>query len=254
MIYRLLFIMKAIILAGGLGTRLRPLTDTTPKPLLPIKGKPIIEHAIDNFKKHGIKDIILSVGYKADKIKDYFKDGSSLGVNISYCIEDDPLGTGGAIKKAAQGISETFIAINGDNLADFDWTDLIRFHNEKAAKITLALYPVDDVTQYGIANLKDDKLLEFIEKPSVDKAPSNLNNAGGYLIDPSALDILPKGKSSIERDCFEILSKKGVVYAKEHKGQWYPTDNLEKYSYADKNFIPVLDNTNNNDHNQNNDL
>ena len=96
--------MKAIILAGGLGTRLRPLTDKTPKPLLPIKGTPIIEHAINNFKKHGIKDIILSIGYKAEKIKEYFGDGSRIGVNISYCIEEEPLGTGGAIKKAAEDI------------------------------------------------------------------------------------------------------------------------------------------------------
>ena len=160
--------MKAIILAGGKGERLRPLTNKTPKPLLPIKGKPIIEHAINNFKKHGIKDIILSIGYKADKIKEYFGDGSKFGVNIFYCIEDEPLGTGGAIKKAAENINETFIAINGDNLADFNWTEIIQAHKRNNAKITLGLYPVEDVTQFGIARLEGDKLLEFIEKPTVE--------------------------------------------------------------------------------------
>ena len=228
--------MKAIILAGGLGERLRPLTDTTPKPLLPIKRKPIVEHAINNFKKHGIKDIILCIGYKADKIKQHFKDGEQLGVNIQYSVENKPLGTGGAIKKASENIKETFIAINGDNLADFNWTEIIKQHKENNAKITLALYPVEDVTKFGIAKLDSNKIIEFIEKPSPEEAPSNLNNAGGYVIEPDALDILPEGKCSIERDCFEKLAKQGVVYAYRHEGQWFPTDDLEKYNKAEKEF------------------
>jgi len=231
--------MKAIILAGGLGERLRPLTDHTPKPLLLIKGKPIIEHAVNNFRKHGIKDIILAVGYKADKIKNYFGDGKKIGVNITYCIEDQPLGTGGAIKKASAGIHETFIAINGDNLSDFNWTDVIKFHKSHKAKITLALYPVEDVTKFGIAKLDGDKLIKFVEKPKKEEAPSNLNNAGGYVIEPDALKILPEGKSSIERDCFEKLAPTGVVYAYKHNGQWFPTDDLEKYKKAEQEFIPV---------------
>jgi mannose-1-phosphate guanylyltransferase len=230
--------MKAIILAGGLGTRLRPLTDNTPKPLLPIKGKPIIEHAVNNFKKHGIKDIILSVGYRADRIKEYFGDGSEFGVNISYCIEDEPLGTGGAIKKAAENINKTFIAINGDNLSDANWTEIIQAHKKNNAKITLGLYPVEDVTKFGIARLEGEKILEFIEKPSVEEAPSNLNNAGLYVMEPDVLDILPQGKSSIERDCFEKLSPKGIVYAYKHESQWFPTDDLEKYKKADTEFNP----------------
>jgi mannose-1-phosphate guanylyltransferase len=228
--------MKAIILAGGEGTRLRPLTDDMPKPLLPIKGKPIIEHAINNFRKHGIKDIILSIGYRADKIKEYFGDGSNFGVKISYCIENEPLGTGGAIKFASKNISETFIAINGDNLADFNWTEMLKFHRENKAQITLALFPVEDVTQFGIARLNGDKLVEFIEKPSVEKAPSNLNNAGAYIFEPGILKVLPEGKCSIERDCFEKLAPKGYVYAFKHNGQWFPTDNLEKYNFAEKEF------------------
>lgn len=230
--------MYAIILAGGIGERLRPLTEITPKPLLTIKGKPIIEHAINNLKKHGIKDIILSVGYKSDKIKEYFGDGEKFGVKISYCIEDKPLGTGGAIKEASKNLNETFIAINGDNLSDINWTELIRFHKDSGAKITLGLFPVEDVTQFGIAKLDKDKVLEFIEKPTLEQAPSNLNNAGLYIIEPEALDILPEGKSSIERDCFEKLAPKGKVFAYKHKGQWYPTDTLEKYKLADEKFKP----------------
>ena len=232
--------MKAIILAGGLGTRLRPLTNETPKPLLLIKGKPIIEHAINNFVKYGITDIILSVGYKADKIKEYFGDGSKIGAKISYCIEDEPLGTGGAIKKAASGLDETFLVINGDNLSDFNWSQIIESHKKNNAQITLSLFPVEDVTQFGIAKLEGHKILDFIEKPSVDRAPSNLNNAGGYVIEPKILEMLPNGVSSIERDCFEKLVQKGVVYFCKHNGQWFPTDTLEKYNFANDNFNPDL--------------
>jgi mannose-1-phosphate guanylyltransferase len=230
--------MKAIILAGGLGERLKPLTDHTPKPLLPIKGKPIIEHAIDNFKKHGITDIILAIGYKSEKIKQHFKDGKHLGVNISYCIESEPLGTGGALREAAKNINQTFIAINGDNLADFNWSEIITHHKKLDAKITIGLYPVEDVTKFGIAKLDGNKIIEFIEKPTKEQAPSNLNNAGAYVIEPDALKILPSDKCSIERDCFEILSKKGDVYAYQHNSQWFPTDDLERYQKAEKEFEP----------------
>lgn len=230
--------MRVIILAGGLGTRLRPLTDVLPKPLLPIKGKPIIEHAILNFTKHGIKDIILSVGYHAEKIRDYFGNGEKWGVNINYAVETEPLGTGGAIKQAAQGLAETFIAINGDNVADFNWTEMVKAHQDSGAKITLGLFPVEDVTQYGIARLDGSKILEFIEKPTREAAPTNLNNAGAYIFEHTVLDMLPEGKCSIEKDCFEKLAPSGFVYAYHHRGQWYPTDTLEKYKKADSDFSP----------------
>ena len=226
--------MKAIILAGGLGERLRPLTNKIPKPLLPINGKPIMQHAIENLKKYGITEIIIAVSHHAQKIQEYFGDGSRLGVKISYSIEEIPLGTGGAIKTAAKNLDQTFIAINGDNLADFNWADIINQHKNNNAQITLALSPREDVENWGIARLDGKKIVEFIEKPTREEAPSNLNNAGGYVFEPEALEILPEGKSSIERDCFEIQTKKGVVFAYNHSGQWFPTDNLEKYESAKK--------------------
>ena len=232
-------INKAIILAGGLGERLRPLTNKTPKPLILIQGKPLLQHIIENLKLHGVTEIILSVGYKAEEIQNYFKDGSHLGINISYSIEDEPLGTGGAIKKASVGLTEPFIALNGDNLSDFDFKELIKVHQQNGTKITLTLFPVEDVTQYGIADLDGTKIKQFIEKPSVDEAPSNLNNAGGYIINPGVLDILPPGKSSIERDCFEKLALLGEITAYIHKGQWFPTDTLEKYNKAREEFKPL---------------
>ena len=222
--------MKAIILAGGKGERLRPLTDITPKPLLKIKGTPILEHAINNLNKYNITNIILSIGYKADVIKDHFKE------KVSYCIEDSPLGTGGAIREAAKGINETFIAINGDNLADFNWEEMIAQHKETKAKITIALTPVDNPSEFGIAELDDKKIINFIEKPKHPK--SNLINAGAYVIEPDALDSLPDGKCSIERDCFEKLVEEGVIYGYKHDGQWLATDNLERYNNAEKKWQP----------------
>jgi len=232
--------MKAVILAGGLGTRLRPLTNTTPKPLLPIKGRPIIWHAIMNLKKYNIKDVILSVGYKHEKIKEYFGDGKAFGVNITYAVEDQPLGTGGAIRFATKDIDDTFIVLNGDNLADFDYDKAIALHNKNKAMVTIGLYPVEDVTLWGIADLKGDKIVQFIEKPSVEEAPTNLNNAGLYIMEPGALDILPDGPCSIEKDCFEKLSgPDGKVFAYSHGSQWFPTDNIEKYNHGNNNFRPV---------------
>jgi len=231
-------IRTAIILAGGKGERLRPLTDEIPKPLLPIKGKPIIEHAIYNFKKYGIKNIIIAIGYRAEKIQKYFGDGKKFGVNISYGIEKEPLGTGGAMKEASKNINETFAAINGDNLADFNWNEIEKMHRKNNAKITLALFPVEDVTQFGIAKLAGEKIIDFIDKPKKEEAPSNLNNAGGYIIEPEALSILPEGRSSIEKDCFEKLAKKGVIFGFMHRRQWFPTDTIEKYEKAEKEFKP----------------
>lgn len=233
-------VSTAIILAGGLGTRLRPLTNTVPKPLIPVLGKPLLHHIVLNLKKHNITNIIISIGYKAEIIQEYFKDGSHLGVSISYCIEDEPLGTGGAIKEAAKNLQEPFIALNGDNLSDFNYTELIKQHKENRTPITLTLYPVEDVTQFGIADLDGNIIKQFVEKPTVEEAPTNLNNAGGYIIEPEALNILPEGKSSIERDCFEILAPQGKLGSYKHEGQWFPTDNMERFTTALNNFKPEL--------------
>lgn len=230
--------MMAIILAGGLGTRLRPLTNEIPKPLLPVKGKSIIEHAILNLKRYGIRDIILSIGYKSEQIKKYFGDGSSFDARISYSIEDEPLGTGGAVKKAAKEIQEPFILLWGDNLMDLDVNELLKAHERNSAKITMALTKREDVENFGVAKLDGDKIEYFIEKPKREDAPSNLINAGGFVINSEALEILPEGISSIEKDCFEKLCLIGVVYAYRHYGQWFPTDTLEKYKKADEEFNP----------------
>jgi NDP-sugar pyrophosphorylase family protein len=231
--------MKAIILAGGRGERLRPLTDTIPKPMVPIKDKPLIEWGIENLKRNDIKDIILSIGYKAEIIQDFFKDGKNLGVNISYNIETKPLGTGGAVKDIVKknNIKEEFALIWGDNLADFDLKEMLTLFKKEKADLVMSLTPREDVENFGVARLKHNKIVGFVEKPKREEAPSNLINAGAFIVNPKILDMLPDGVSNIERECFQKISNEdGKVYAFQHKGYWFPTDTLEKYNKAKDEF------------------
>lgn len=226
----------AIILAGGLGTRLRPLTEEIPKPLLPLLGKPIIQHTIENLSRYGVTNIILSIGYKSNCIKEHFGNGDKFGVKISYVIEDKPLGTGGAIKLASQGLDKPFFLLWGDNLMDLDLNELYKAYLREAPQVAMVLTPREDVENFGVAKLNGEKIEFFVEKPKREDAPSNLINAGAFIIDPKCLRILPEGISSIERDCFEKLAPLGEISAYVHQGQWFPTDTLEKYKYACQNF------------------
>ncbi len=227
----------AIILAGGLGTRLRPLTDNTPKPLLPIKGKPILQHILENLKRNGILNIIISLGYKSEKVMDYFKDGSWLGLRISYTLENLPLGTGGAIKKAAENLKDPVFVVWGDNLCDIDYHKLYSSYQKYKKTVTMALVPREDVENFGVAKLEGDFIRSFLEKPKREDAPSNLINAGIIVLDPTKLQILPEGKSSIEYDFYEKLPS-GEMIAYIHNGQWFPTDTMEKYDLASRKFNP----------------
>jgi mannose-1-phosphate guanylyltransferase len=235
-------ITTAIILAGGLGTRLRPLTDNIPKPLLPVQGKPLIEHIIENLRNHGINKIILSTGYKAEMIKEYFSDGSAFDVKITYCIESEPLGTGGAIRQAAQDLTKPFFVVWGDNLMNLDYQKMVKNHTAliNPTPITMVLTPREDVEHFGVAKLENHKIIKFVEKPSREDAPSNLINAGAFIIDPECLLMLPDGKSNIERDCFEKLAPLGKISAYIHEGQWFPTDTIEKYTRAKEEFKPAV--------------
>ncbi len=231
----------AVILAGGLGTRLRPFTDHTPKPLLPIKGKPIIQHALESLRKHGIKNIILSTGYKAEQFPERFRDGNEFGITLRYVYEDQPLGTGGAVLLASRELQKPFFLLWGDNLMDIDLSAMYKAYLRDAPQITMALTPREDVEHFGVAKLEGNKITSFVEKPKPEEAPSNLINAGAFIINPECLKILPQGKSSIEKDCFEKLAPKGKISAFIHQGQWFPTDTVEKYSKACVEFLPEID-------------
>lgn len=227
-----------LILAGGRGTRLKPITDEIPKPLIPVHGKPVMEHTLDLFKKFGVTTVLISVGYKGDKIKEYFGDGKNFGVEIIYIEEHTPQGTAGPLRMAKQYLTDTFVMCNADELKDVDLQEMYLFHKENKALGTIALTTVTDPTSYGVAKLQGSKILEFIEKPSKEEAPSNLINSGLYILEPEVLDFVPIGNEevSIERAVFPKIAKEDKLYGYPFSGQWFDTGTLERYELALKQW------------------
>ena len=227
----------AIFLLGGEGTRFRPITYELPKALLPIQGKTVPEHLFELFKKYGIKKFIFSLGYKAEKIKEYFGNGSKWNVEIHYVIEDKPMGSAGAIKLARKHVGEgPFIVTNGDELKDIDIEHMFDFHKENKAKITVALTTVNDPSHYGVAAMKGNNIMKFVEKPKKDEAPSNLINSGLSIWESSVLDKIPEGFSMYEKDVFPKYAEKGELYGYVFGGQWFDTGTPERYEKAIKEW------------------
>ncbi len=229
----------AIILAGGRGVRLQPITHELPKPLLPLHDKPLLQHIIELFRKYSIKNIIISIGYKGDKIRDAFGNGSKFGVNISYVEEEKPLGTAGPIKLARGFLNETFIACNADELKDIDLIDMFLAHKENRAAATIALTTVEDPSSYGVARLQGNRILEFVEKPKREKAPSNLINAGLYIMEPEVTGYIPDGFAMLEKDVFPKLAEEGKLYGYPFSGQWFDTGTLDRYEKAIKEWKDI---------------
>jgi mannose-1-phosphate guanylyltransferase len=206
--------LKAIILVGGEGLRLRPLTCNLPKPMVPIVNRPFLEHMVEHLKRHYIDEIILAICYLPDRIQQHFGDGSSFGVKLSYAVEQTPLGTGGAVKNAEQFLKDTFLVFNGDIFSDLDLTEMIKFHRAHEAKATIALTPVKDPTSYGVVELNSqNRVKAFIEKPSPERATSNLINAGTYVFEPEVLALIPSGvRSMLERGLFPDLVQRDIPF------------------------------------------
>ncbi|HHW47331.1 MAG TPA: NDP-sugar synthase [Clostridiaceae bacterium] len=232
--------MKALFLAGGLGTRLKPITNELPKPMVPIMGKPLLERNIKNLKKHGIDEVILSTCYKPQKIREYFEDGSKFGVKISYICEDIPLGTGGAVKNAQEFFDDTFLVFNSDIISDINISEIIRFHKEKGALATIAATEVDNPSAYGVIE-QDEKgfITAFKEKPLPHETNSNLINAGIYVFEPDLFNEIPAGRVvSIERETFPLLLEKGYKIAVYNKcSYWLDLGTPEKYMKAHKDIL-----------------
>lgn len=226
----------AVALCGGQGTRLRPITYEIPKALIPVHGKTITEHLFDLFKKYDIREIILAVGYMKNKIKKYFGDGSGFGMNISYIEEEIPLGTAGPLRMLRDRIKETFIVTNGDELKNINIEEMFELHKRNNALVTIALTTVDDPSAYGVARLSGSRILEFIEKPSKDKAPSRLINAGFYIMEPDVLELIPPGFAMLERDVFPKIAEQGKLYGYPFSGQWFDTGNITRYEIALKEW------------------
>ena len=230
---------KALILIGGKGTRLRPLTYKTPKCMIDVHGKTLTEHLFDLLKKYGIRDVILSVGYLKEKVKEYYGDGSKFGVNITYVEEDDPLGTAGPLRLAKKYLNNSFIVTNGDELKNFNIPRMFRLHKRKDALATLALTTVTDPSQYGVAKLSGSRILEFVEKPKKEEAPSNLINAGFYIMEPEVIDMISEGFSMLEKDVFPKLAREGRLRGFPTAGQWFDIGNFERYEIAKKKWTGV---------------
>lgn len=226
----------AMILAGGEGTRLRPITYEIPKALVPVHGKPLIEHLFDLLKKYGVNDVILSVGHMKDKIMNEKGNWSRAGMNISFVEEKTPLGTGGPLRLAKDKLTKTFIVSNGDELKNINVMDMYESHKRNRALATIALTTVSDPSQYGVAKLEGNRIIEFVEKPKKGKAPSKLINAGFYIIEPEVVEMIPKGRCSLEKEIFPKLANMGRLYGFPFSGQWFDTGNLERYERALKEW------------------
>ncbi len=230
---------KAIILAGGKGTRLRPITYELPKALIPIKDKTLTEHLFDLFKKYGIQDIYLAVGHKKEKIIDHFGDGHRYGIKIRYIEEDEPLGTAGPLRLGKTVLNEPFIVSNGDELKDIDIEEMFKVHKRNQALITIALTTVNDPSSYGVARLNGSQIVDFVEKPTKAAAPSNLINAGFYILEPSVIDMIGKGFQMLEKDIFPKVAKMGKLVGFPFSGQWFDTGNMKRYERAIKEWKGV---------------
>ena len=207
--------MKAIIMAGGEGSRLRPLTCDLPKPMVPVMNRPIMEHIIELLKNHGITEIGVTLMYMPQKIKDYFGNGSSFGVKLHYFTEDTPLGTAGSVKNAEAFLNETFVVISGDSLTNMNLSESIKYHIEKKSKATLVLTRVDVPIEYGVV-ITDKKgaITGFLEKPSWGEVFSDTVNTGTYILEPEVLKYFEKDKKfDFSQDLFPmLLANKNPMY------------------------------------------
>lgn len=232
--------MKALLIAGGFGTRMRPLTHTRPKHLLPIANKPHIDHVLDRLQRHGIRQCVLLTSYLADAFAGTVASAKERGFEVEVAHEETPLGTAGALKNAEALIGDgTFLALNGDVLTDADLTELIAFHRSRGAEGTILLTPVEDPTQFGVVPTDGEGRVEaFIEKPSPGAAPTNMINAGVYVLEPSVLRRIPAGEEySAERALFPELVAEQTLYAFPTEAYWLDVGTPEKYRLANMDAL-----------------
>jgi mannose-1-phosphate guanylyltransferase len=234
--------MRAVLLVGGFGTRLRPLTNTTPKQMLPVVDRPMIEWVVGHLVDNGIDDVVLALGYRPDVFLECYPDGKCAGATLHYAVEPEPLGTAGAIRFAARdaGIDGTFVVMNADVLTDLDVPALVAFHASHGSDATISVHEVDDPSRFGVVDLDaGGRVRRFVEKPAPSEAPSHLINAGTYVLEPSVLDRIPDGRSvSIERETFPDLAAAETLWAVDDGGvYWMDTGTPEHYLQVQLDLI-----------------
>jgi mannose-1-phosphate guanylyltransferase len=226
-----------VVLVGGFGTRLRPLTDHVPKQMLPVGDRPMLWWVVAQLARHGIGEAVLSLGYRPDVFEAAFPDGACAGVRLHYAVEPEPLDTGGAIRFAADqaGIDDRFVVLNGDVLTDLDISDLVAFHEARGAEATIALHEVDDPSRFGVVDLDPDgRVRAFVEKPPPGEAPTNMINAGVYVFEPAVLERIPMGRRvSVERTVFPAVAADGGLFGRPDGGAyWLDTGTPDQYVQA----------------------
>jgi mannose-1-phosphate guanylyltransferase/phosphomannomutase len=229
--------MTAMILAAGEGSRLRPLTDHTPKPMLRICGRPILEHGIRLLTKHGIRDLVINLHHRPEEIRAYFGDGAAWGASIRYSFEPHLLGTAGAVRKVQEVFDQTFLVLYGDNLTDCDLDRLRTFHQSRRAMATIALFRRENVSASGIAELADDdRIVRFVEKPQADAIFSHWVNAGLLVLEPAVLTMIPPGRpADFGRDVLPGLLANGYpVYGYRMREHLWWIDTIEDYERVDQ--------------------
>jgi mannose-1-phosphate guanylyltransferase / phosphomannomutase len=227
--------MKAVVMAGGEGTRLRPLTSNQPKPMVPIVGKPCMEHILELLREHGLTDVIVTVAFLPQAIRSYFGEGDTLGLDIGYSVEESPLGTAGSVRLAARQLDETFLVISGDALCDLDLTKLIEFHKERGAAVTIGLKSVDNPLEFGIVVTDEEGRIErFLEKPSWGQVFSDTINTGIYVLEPEVLKHVPTDRPyDFSKELFPYLLEMGrPLYGYVMDGYWQDIGNLDQYRQA----------------------
>ena len=224
--------MQAVILVGGEGTRLRPLTSSVPKPIVPLVDRPMMVYMLEWLRRHGIDDVIMSCGFKATNVRAVLGDGSQLGIALRFVEEPDPRGTAGALKFAERFLDERFLMLNGDVLTDLDLSAQIAQHELTGATGTLALVPVPDPSSYGLVRVREDRSVdEFLEKPSADAVlDTNLISAGAYVLERSILDLIPPDRNvSIEREVWPVLVDDGLYGYVDDDAYWLDIGTPERY-------------------------
>jgi mannose-1-phosphate guanylyltransferase len=231
--------MRALILAGGKATRLRPLTLTTPKAMTPVLGRPFLEHMLAWLLKHDIRDVTLLLGFLPDPIRAHFGDGSAFGMRLDYLVEETPLGSGGAIKQIEQSLNEPFVALNGDIYTDLDLTAMMSAHRRAGAELTISLVSVEDPSAYGVVAIDQSRrITRFVEKPPREEAPSTLINAGIWLFEPAAVRRIAAGRfSMVEQELFPELAASGRLLGYPDSGYWMDAGTPARYLQLHRDLL-----------------
>ncbi len=232
--------MKAVIMAGGKGTRLRPLTSNQPKPMIPIANTPCMEHIVRLLERYGFEDILVTLEFMPEVIQDYFGDGSKWGVKMEYSIEEEPLGTAGSVKYVEDRLTERFVVVSGDALTDVDLDQAVALHEERGAEVTLILKRVEDPSGFGIVVVDDEgRVTEFLEKPDPDEVFSYTANTGIYIVEPGVLQDIPEGQEyDWSKELFpKLLQEERPIYGYVMESYWEDIGDIEQYMSAQRDVL-----------------